>query len=119
AKRFEYATLPFPEVYSLGAGLSYLEKVGVDKIGQHTLGLARQLRQRIDAQGKRLFTPMENESPTLTFYIEDPATARAAFSAAVIDVTVRDKEKQVRVSPALYNTSDEVEKFLEVVGKLK
>ncbi|MBS1979041.1 MAG: aminotransferase class V-fold PLP-dependent enzyme [Bacteroidetes bacterium] len=119
AKRFEYATLPFPEVYSLGAGLSYLEKVGVDKIGQHILGLARQLRQRIDAQGKRLFTPMENESPTLTFYIEDPASARAAFTAAVIDVTVRDKEKQVRVSPALYNTADEVEKFLEVVGKLK
>ena len=120
ARRFEYATLPFPEVYSLGASLSYLEMVGVDKIGQHALGLARQLRRRLDAQGKRLFTPMENESPTLTFFLEgDPAAARGAFSAAQIDVTVRDKEKQVRVSPALYNNSDEVEKFLEVVNKIR
>jgi len=99
AKRFEYATLPFGVIAQLGAGLAYLEKVGVDKIGQHTLALGRQFRKEIAAQGKRLFTPMDNESSIVTCYLEDPAAAQSAFTAASIDVTVRDKEKQVRVSP--------------------
>ncbi len=38
AKKFEYATLPFAEVYQLGAGLAYLQRVGVDRIEQHTRG---------------------------------------------------------------------------------
>lgn len=119
ASRFEYATLPFMEISMLGASLSYLEKVGVDRIGQHTLGLARAIRKGIQSQGKRLFTPPDNESPTVTFYFEsDPAAVKAAFAAASIDVTVRDKEKQIRVSPALYNTMEEIERFLGVVKGL-
>ncbi|HWA33726.1 MAG TPA: aminotransferase class V-fold PLP-dependent enzyme [Cyclobacteriaceae bacterium] len=119
AKRFEYATLPFGVIAQLGAALTYLEKVGVEKIGTHTLGLARTIRKEINDQGKRLFTPLNNESPTVTCYIENPAAALTAFSAATIDVTVREKEKQVRVSPALFNTIDEVGKFLEVLKKLR
>lgn len=119
AKRFEYATLPFGVIAQLGAGLSYLEKVGVDKIGKHTLELGRQLRKEIDAQGKKLFTPMDNETPIVTCYLQDPTGAQSAFSAATIDVTVRQKEKEVRVSPALFNTSEEIAKFLDVLKKLK
>ncbi len=119
AKRFEYATLPFGVISQLGAALSYLERIGVDKIGIHTLDLGRTLRKEIAAQGKKLFTPMENESSVVTFYMDNPAAAQAAFAAATIDVTVREKEKQVRVSPALFNTSEEVGKFLDVLKKLR
>ncbi len=119
AKRFEYATLPFGVIAQLGAALSYLEKVGVDKIGKHTSELGQRLRTEIDSQGKRLFTPINNDSPVVTCYLEDPAAAATAFASATIDVTVREKEKQVRVSPALFNTQEEIGKFLEVLKKLK
>ena len=54
------------------------------------------------------------------FYLDrDPAAAHAAFDASRIDVTVRDGVGQVRVSPALFNTADEIARFLEVTKRLR
>lgn len=120
AKRFDYATLPFAEIYQLGAALSFLERVGVDRIEQHTVALAGELRHGLAAQGWRLFTPEGNRSSIVTFYFDrDPAALKAAFDAAKVDVSVRDSLKQVRVSPALFNTGDEIARFLEVTKGLR
>ncbi len=115
AKRFDYATLPFCEVYQLGAGLAYLEQVGVNRIERHTVELARELRAGLAAQGHRVFTPEGNRSSIVTFYFsKDAATLTTAFAKASIDVTVRGPLGQVRVSPALFNTLDDIKRFLEV-----
>ena len=120
AKRFDYATLPFAEIYQLGAALSFLERVGVDRIERHTIALAGDLRRGLAAQGWRLFTPEGNRSSIVTFYFDrDPAALKAAFDAAKVDVTVRDSLKQVRISPALFNTSDEIARFLEITKRLR
>jgi selenocysteine lyase/cysteine desulfurase len=119
AKRFDYATLPFGEVYQLGAGLSYLTRVGVDRIEVHTVALARELRAGLAKQGYRLFTPAENGSSIVTYYTtKDAATLTTAFDRASIDVTVRGASGQVRVSPALFNTSADIARFLEVTRTL-
>jgi selenocysteine lyase/cysteine desulfurase len=115
AKRFDYATLPFGEVYQLGAGLAYLERVGVDRIETHTLGLARELRAGLAKQGYRLFTPEDNRSSIVTYYTDrDAATLTTAFERATVDVTVRGGAGQVRVSPALFNSNTDIARFLEV-----
>lgn len=120
AKRFDYATLPFAEIYQLGAALSFLERVGVNRIEQHTVALAGELRHGLVAQGWRLFTPEGNRSSIVTFYFDrDPAALKTAFDAAKVDVTVRDSLKQVRVSPALFNTSDEIAHLLEITNGLR
>jgi selenocysteine lyase/cysteine desulfurase len=120
ARRFDYATLPFAEVYQLGAGLAYLERVGVDRIERHTVGLTSAVRSGLESQGKRLFTPPGNRSSIVTFYFEgDPAGIKAAFDGARVAVTVRDKLKQVRVSPALFNTADEVTRFLDAARSVR
>lgn len=119
ARRFDYATLPFCEVYMLGAGLTYLERVGVPRIEAHTAGLARQLRDGLERQGFRLLTPPGTRSPIVTFAItRAPADVRAAFERASVDVTVRDALQQVRVSVALFNTTDDVTRCLEVTRAL-
>lgn len=120
AKRYDYATLPFCEVYQLGAGIAYVERVGVDRIERHTVALAKELHAGLAAQGHRLFTPEGNASSIVTFFFSrDPAEMRAAFDAAKIDVTVRDALKQVRVSPALFNTKDDVGRMLDVTKRLR
>ena len=43
---------------------------------------------------------------------KDPAGLNAALAAARIDVTVREHE--VRVSPALFNNEEDIDKFLSV-----
>jgi selenocysteine lyase/cysteine desulfurase len=44
---------------------------------------------------------------------------RSAFENAKVDATVRDAVKQVRVSPALFNTKDDVARILEVTQRLR
>ena len=120
AKRYDYATLPFGEVYQLGAGIAYIERVGVDRIERHTVALAQELRAGLAAQGYRLFTPEGNASSIVTFFFtRDPAEFHSAFDAAKIDTSVRDGLKQVRVSPALFNTRDDVARTLEVTQRLR
>ncbi|MCC6929905.1 MAG: aminotransferase class V-fold PLP-dependent enzyme [Gemmatimonadaceae bacterium] len=119
AKRFDYATLPFAEVYQLGAGLHYVEQVGVPRIERHTVALAQRLRDGLARQGYALFTPEGTQSSIVTYYFDrDPAELKAAFAAAKVSVSVRDAKRQVRVSPALFNTQDEIDHFLEVSKRL-
>jgi selenocysteine lyase/cysteine desulfurase len=117
ARRYDYATLPFAEVHQLGAGLLYLEKVGVKRIEEHTIGLTRRLEEGLRKQGHRLFTPAGNRSSVLCFYTTKPTPAvRAAFEDAKVDVTVRDGH--VRISIALFNNSDDVDRALAVTQRL-
>ncbi len=117
ARRFDYSTLPFGEVYQLGAGLTYLERVGVDRIEAHTIALAQELRSGLASQGYRLFTPEGNRSSIVTYYTSKPAAAQTeAFTRAAIDATVR--ADQVRVSPALFNTRADIARFLDVTRGL-
>ena len=113
AGKFTYATLPFAEVYQLGASLDYLEKVGVSRIEAHTVALAQRLQGGLASQGYQLLTPPGNKTSIVTFGLsKDPADLNAALAAARIDVTVREHE--VRVSPALFNTEEDIDKFLSV-----
>jgi selenocysteine lyase/cysteine desulfurase len=117
ARRYDYATLPFAELHQLAAGLAYLERVGVTRIRDHTLGLTRRLEQGLLTQGHRLFTPRSNQSSVLCFYTSRPTNdVRTAFNDAKIDVTVRDGH--VRVSIALFNNSEDVDRALAVTKRL-
>jgi len=118
AKRFDYSSRAFGDVYTLSAGLSYLEKVGVARIEAHTVdNLARRLQDGLEKQGHRLFTPHGNRSSIVTFYTtKPPSDVRAAFQAANIEVTVRDGT--VRISPALFNVGDDVERCLATTKTL-
>ena len=118
AKRFDYSSRAFGEVYTLSAGLSYLEKVGVDRIAAHTIdNLARRLQDGLEKQGHRLFTPHGNRSSIVTFHTtRPPSDVKAAFQSANIEVTVRDGT--VRISPALFNNADDIDRCLATTKTL-
>src|SRR6185503_16306343 len=114
AKKFEYATLPFGEVYQLGAGLAYLERVGVDRIEQHTVALARELREGLAALGFTLFTPAGNGSSIVSVRLQkNQARAREVLDRAGVQVSYREGGSMIRVSPALFNTRGEIRQFLD------
>ena len=118
AKKFDYCSRAFGDVYTLSAGLSYLEKVGVARIEEHTInGLARRLQDGLARQGHRLFTPMGNRSSIVTIHTSKaPADIRAAFAAANVEVTSRSGT--IRIAPALFNNSDDIDRCLEATRKL-
>jgi selenocysteine lyase/cysteine desulfurase len=117
AKKFDYATLPFAEVYQLGAALQYLNRVGVDRIERHTVALAGALREGLAAQNFRLFTPPQNGSSIVSFHVDrEAARMREKLEKAGVQVSFREKGTQIRVSPALFNTRADVQRFLELVA---
>lgn len=120
AKRYDYATLAFGPVYQLGAGLSYLERVGVDRIESHTVDLAHRLQRGLGTLGFELTTPEGNRSSIVAFRVRKPQDAIVRhLAAANTQVSVRENGTQIRVSPALFNTADDVDRFLTVAEGLK
>jgi len=115
AKKFEYATLPFAEVYQLGAALTYLERVGIDRIERHTVALAHELREGLAELGFRLFTPPANGSSIVSMHIDkNQARAREMLEKNGAQVSFRERGSQIRVSPALFNTRDDIRQFLDL-----
>lgn len=117
ARRHDYATLPFAEIHQLGAGLTYLETIGISKIESHLLSLTRDLRNGLVAQGYRLFTPADTRAAITAFhYTKSMAEIRAAFDAAKIDVTIR--EGHVRVSVGLFNNAEDIDRLLALTKSI-
>jgi selenocysteine lyase/cysteine desulfurase len=119
AKGFEYATLAFGAVYQLGAALDYLERVGVDRIAKHTIALAQRARTGLIERGFQVLTPPGNASSIVAFaHGRDPEATRRVVEESDIKVSFREDGKQIRVSVALFNNDLDVDRFLEVMGRL-
>jgi selenocysteine lyase/cysteine desulfurase len=117
AKRFDYATPAFGPIYQLGAALTFLERVGVSAIETHTVALATRLNQGLREMGARVLTPPGNRSSIVSFAVDPKRDAAGVFTRASADVSVRDGGRQVRVSPALFNTADDIDQFLILVRR--
>ncbi|MGE0815940.1 MAG: aminotransferase class V-fold PLP-dependent enzyme [Vicinamibacterales bacterium] len=120
AKKFDYATPAFGPIYQLGAGLSYLERVGVDRIEAHTVGLAHRLQRGLRTLGFDVVTPEGNRSSIVAFKVARPEEAITRHLADTrTAVSVRENGTQIRVSPALFNTDADIDRFLTVAEGLK
>ena len=119
AKKFEYATLAFGAVYQLAAALEYLDQVGVAKIEAHTTALASRLQRGLRERGLDVLTPDGTRSPIVAFRIRgDAPSARKIVQDAEIKVSLRENGTQIRVSPALFNTESDIDRFLAVAERL-
>jgi selenocysteine lyase/cysteine desulfurase len=120
AKKFDYATLAFGPVYQLGAALEFLEGVGVARIEAHTIGLATELAGGLRSLGLDVLTPAGNRASIVAFRNPTNAAAtKAVLDAHRAQVSVRENGTQIRVSPALFNTADDIRRFLEIAAELK
>jgi selenocysteine lyase/cysteine desulfurase len=117
ARRFEAAPAPPGPTAELAASLKYIEHIGLACIESHTVGMGMRLQLDLDRQGHRMFTPPGNRSPIVAFYIDRPVPeVRDIFRTNKLNVTARNGT--VRVSPALFNTADEIDNFLSVAKTL-
>jgi selenocysteine lyase/cysteine desulfurase len=130
AKKFEYASLAFGEVYQLAAALKYLESIGLDRIEAQSLALVEQLRKGLGARGFHILTPSGTRSSIVSFYIkEESPAAERILEDAKIKVSLQTGDRtdayggtapltRVRVSLSFFNNAGEVDRFLEVSAKL-
>jgi selenocysteine lyase/cysteine desulfurase len=129
AKKFEYATQPFGEMFQLVAGLTYLRGIGLDRIEAQSLALAGQFRKGLADRRIRIFTPEGNRSSIVSFYTRKTAEeAGKILEAEKVKVSLQNGERseadgpgpvtRVRVAFSFFNNAADVERMLAVAEKL-
>jgi cysteine desulfurase/selenocysteine lyase len=135
-QRFEAGTPNVAGGIGLGAAVEYLEKIGMDRIRQHEIGLTARLVDGLRAiAGVRVFCPGESESRigVVSFSVGDlPPHDVARILDENADIMVRSGHHccqplmerlglpngTVRASLYLYSTSDEVDTLCASVAEI-
>jgi cysteine desulfurase/selenocysteine lyase len=130
AKKYEFASLAFGEIYQLAAALDYLQRVGLQRIETHTAGLTDSLRAGLVDRGFRVFTPRGTRSSILSFYLKQTTEAAAkVFDEARIKVSLqrgetdepagRDAQTRVRVAVSCFNNAADIQRLLAATERLR
>jgi selenocysteine lyase/cysteine desulfurase len=127
ARKFEYSSPAYGQMYELAAALAYMKRIGLEKIEAQSMSLAQQLRKGLADRGFRLFTPEGNRSPIVSFYTKKALPdVQKVLDAERVKVSPQGETAEggeapmvrIRVAPAFFNNAGEVKRFLEVSDKL-
>jgi selenocysteine lyase/cysteine desulfurase len=117
ARRFEVLTLPFQDFAGFNASLELLLELGPAAVEEHVASLVERAvewaRGRSDV---RLVTPAERgcRAGIVSIAPADPRAASERLARAGVVHSLR--EGAIRLSPHCYNTAEEVERALAVMG---
>jgi selenocysteine lyase/cysteine desulfurase len=73
ARKFEYATPAFGELYELAASLTYLRRIGLDRIEAQSQALVQRFRNGLAERKISVATPENNRSSIVSFYTRKSA----------------------------------------------
>lgn len=119
AKQYEYAGLNYGAVAQLEAALGFISQVGLARIEQHSVALARELRDGVARLGYEMFTPPNNPSAIVSFtHGRDPEKVKQLLKQETISVTLRENDAQIRASVAMFNNQSDVAHLLKALAKL-
>ncbi len=116
ARRYEpghHAYLCYAALYE---GLGFVEEIGVEAMRDHAVGLAGRLKDRVDPDRYPCVSPHTDRSPIVTFTTgHSPEGLGERLSAERIAVAL--SPGRIRVSPAIFNTADDVDLLADVLNR--
>lgn len=116
ARRFEVSSPNVAGMYGLRAALSFLLEVGIERIYSHILDLTDRLLAGLDRLGVEVLTPRprERRAGIVSCRTADvPGDFRRLHAA---HVQISQREGYLRISPHFYNTPEEIDRLLDVLG---
>ncbi|MEH6696004.1 MAG: aminotransferase class V-fold PLP-dependent enzyme [Hyphomonas sp.] len=113
---FALGTHSHTTIAMLDASLDYIQEIGVEAIQAHAETLTIRLKEGLASQGFELATPPETRTPIVTaIYADAYKKLNDKMKAAGIVTTV--SRNRFRPTVSVFNTTDDIEAFLEAVGK--
>lgn len=116
AARFEMGNLNLPDIQALDAAVALIERATVPAIERHVLALGDRLIEVLDAQGIRLVGPRERSHRAHIYVLAVPVRECGDYLASN-QVRVSPERGGVRVSFAMFNTLEDVERLAEVLQR--
>lgn len=135
-ERFEAGTPPIAEAIGLGAAVDYLNGIGMDRVMEHDLKLVKKMQDEIMRIPRlSIYGPDSKQRVgIISFNVEGLSPHDVALALdATANIMVRSgahcalplmkdvicqPNGTVRASTYIYNTSEEIEKFLKVLSEL-
>jgi len=116
ASRFELGTPPIVPLIAFYESLKFLEEFKApERFYTHTYKLVNRLMDGLMDMGYEILTSRERHASIVSFRHDDPHTLAADLYEEGVEVSARPG--LIRVSPHFYNTMDDIEAFLELLGK--
>jgi selenocysteine lyase/cysteine desulfurase len=100
----------------VSAGIDYVQALGLDKIRSHARQLTDRLQKELPPLGYKPLTPSGNETPILAFELKDAAATVKALQTGKVTATVIGNENRLRLSVSVFNTHEDIDRVVEVLG---
>ena len=98
----------------LDYSLSYLLEVGVPAIQAHAKPLTDRLKSELLRRGFHVVTPLDCTAPFVTCIVGDVTVLKSGLEAEKIQITIG--HNRFRVTPSVFNTMDDIDRLLDVLG---
>lgn len=130
-EKFEAGTPNVAGAVGLAAALDYLEEIGMDEVSSHSRKLAEKMIEGLEKiEGIEVLSPEGASLVSFTSKYAHPhdvaevlnqngVAVRAGHHCAQPQMEELGINGTTRVSPYIYNTEEDVEKFLEAVKEVK
>ena len=116
AARYETGGIAVLLAAAVSEGIDYVQRLGLDAIRTHATQLTERLQQELPPLGYQPLTPRGNPTPILAFALKDAAATSKALQAGKITGTVVANESRMRLSVSVFNTHDDIDRVIEVLG---
>jgi selenocysteine lyase/cysteine desulfurase len=115
ASRYEAGNVSYMAYAGQYEALKRILALGVENIYNHSKPMCDRLKKELPALGYKLITPVDAKSSIVVVQAKNLKASMARLKAANIQVT-NAGENRIRISPAIYNTMDEVSSLLKALA---
>lgn len=129
--KFEAGTQNIAGVLGMGAAIDYLDRLGMNKIIKHEHELKEYLVKKLKELGNITIYNENNIGSIVSFNVKDVFSQDVAIYLDKYNICVRSGnhcakilnnifhvDNTCRVSLGVYNTCEEIDKFIEVISKI-
>lgn len=100
----------------VSAGIDYGQSLGLDRIRAHAKQLTDRLQRELPPLGYEPLTPPDTATPIVAFGLKDAAATAKTLQAASVTGTVVGNESRLRLSVSVFNTHDDIDRVVEILG---
>ncbi len=117
ARRFEFITLPYQEFAAMNATLELIRELGAANVAAYSQSLADRIVEWACARGDvTLLTPAKRGQYASIISVRPPDPAAASARLSDSGVVHSFREGGIRLSPYFYNTVEEIDRTLAIIG---
>jgi selenocysteine lyase/cysteine desulfurase len=116
ARRYELVTLPFQDFAGMNSSLELFMELGPSRIADHIARLADEIVAHCRDAAIPLLTPGDRSRRAGTVCVRPRDAAAVSTKLKNANIVHSYREGGIRLSPHIYNTTDDIRRALEIVA---